>query len=287
MSPLLRSTYRRFTLLALLGTLGATACGDSGPSSKQLRDQLAMELPAYWEASSFSVEAEQNAGNEVEPVWMARFRAGLKLKEDTYKQERREGDVIFVSRVASSGEERPVYGKAVSGLRSGAWATSFSLENSPISALGKPLGSFDAPRVIIIGSDEEKAYQKEQTERKAARERAIAQLYSQSSFSGIATQGTREHPILVRFTAYDPTTKRARGEIEWPGLGGAIKAFEGTVLTNGAISAKEVDWVRRSADNVLFGIEYSMKPNEALDGFSGSWKGGWLGEGGKVTLTRG
>src|SRR4051794_25717940 len=46
-----------------------------GPTSKELRNRLAVELPGYVRTSSFNVEASQNIGSEVEPVFKSRFKA--------------------------------------------------------------------------------------------------------------------------------------------------------------------------------------------------------------------
>src|SRR5687767_5720037 len=102
-------------VLALVA-LALSGCGGEGPSARDLRETLAAQLPAYLEAASLDLDGAATTGAGSEPAWSSAFRADLKLKEDTYREVKREGDVLFVERVAASGEERTVSGKALAAL---------------------------------------------------------------------------------------------------------------------------------------------------------------------------
>ena len=276
MNAVSRSVGARQCALALPLLLALAGCGGGdGPSDRELRADLATQLPAFLEPASLDLEARQSTGTETEPAWASRFRAQLKLREDTYREVHREGDVLFVRRVAASGDERLVSGKALASLTGGSWTSSLTLDADPSGELGQPLSSFDAPRVIVVGSEEERAYQ---AERRSA-------LFTTGAFSGTATgNGGSEFPIEIRFTGFDPRTLRVQGEVKWPTLAGATKRIEGT-LDGRSVTARETAWVVRGDGTALFGLEYRIEISPALDGITGSWSG--QGYDGRLTLSAG
>lgn len=270
-----RSVGSRQSALALIVLLALPACGGDGPGERELRAELASQFPTYLEAASFSLEEREALGTEEEPAWASRFRAELKLREDTYEEVRREGDVLFVRRVAASGEERTVTGLVNAALMEGSWSSSLAFDEDPTPALGRPLAEFDAPRVIVLGSDAEKQYQ---AERRTA-------LFTTGSFSGVATgYANAEFPIQIRFTGFDERTMRVQGEVKWPSLGGATKRFEGN-LSGRSVAARETAWVNRGDGSAMFGLEYRIEIGPTLDAAVGSWSG--QGYGGKIQVTAG
>lgn len=272
-----------------LFTATFVACGDDGsPNSRDLGDRYAVEIPAYWKADKFTVEAQENLGSTVEPAWASRFVAELKLEEDTYRQARRDGDVLFVTKIADKGAKRTVYGKALSGLRAGAWETAFQMEEDPTISMGQPLASFSAPRIIVTGSTEEKAHEEEKA-RAAAEERdALARFLSAGFFSGTATQGATTHEFRLHILTFDPRTGAVSGRTEWPSIdGGAVKTFSGR-LDNRTLILQENGWVKRV--NALGEIEFSLNIPESLDRIEGRWSwgsGAWDRTGGDVNIVPG
>ena len=259
--------------LVLASLLLLPGCGGDGPSSRELRETLASQLPAYLEAASLDLDARQTTGSDTEPAWTSSFRADLKLKEDTYEEVQREGEVLFVKRVAASGEERTVSGKALAELAGSAWRSSLTLDDDPAGSLGRPLADFDAPRVIVWGSKEHAAYVEEKR----------AAVLSAGSFAGSATGAGAEFPLSIRFTSYDAATRQVEGRVEWSSLGGATKRFQGQI--NGkSLVVRETGWVDRGDGSALYPLEYRLELDSALEELAGSWQGG--GFSGRVKLAK-
>ena len=160
-------------LFSLL-TLVLAACSRSGPSKDHLRDALATALPAYLTIAAFDLEASENVGTEVEPLYRGRFRANIEFRVDTFSRTNVEQAVVFLRKVRSAGDEIQLFGKTQSGLYAGAWKSSVTLEGVDMSALGEPRTSFSAARTIILGTSEESDYRKEQALALEATSRSIA-----------------------------------------------------------------------------------------------------------------
>lgn len=167
------SSIIRFILTALL----FTGCSkDPQPASSEIEQALNGSLPAFARVSSFSVEAMQNMGTKVEPVWQSRFRATVKVTSATFSAERTDPGVVLVRAIKQAGETTELFGKSVSTLHAGKWRTALELEGRPIEALGQPESAFGPQKVIIRGSKAETDYlasvQREAEERRAAEVRA-------------------------------------------------------------------------------------------------------------------
>jgi hypothetical protein len=157
---------RRSNLLASIVVIGGvflSSCSqEPQPSSSDIEKALVTQLPAFTRVSNLSVEAKQNLGTNVEPVWQARLRATITVTTDTFALENENSDensdVSFVRPIKRSGEAIEVFGKSLSRLYAGAWQTSVELEGQPIATLGQPLSAFGPQKVIARGSEEEKQY---------------------------------------------------------------------------------------------------------------------------------
>jgi hypothetical protein len=69
----------------LLGIL-LVSCSQLGPNDGILRNSLQSQLPAYWEVSALNLENRENLGSQADPNIQARFKAVLRLKEDTFNK---------------------------------------------------------------------------------------------------------------------------------------------------------------------------------------------------------
>jgi hypothetical protein len=138
---------------------------DPKPSTSEIEQSLTTRLPAFARVTSFSMEAMENIGTRVEPIWHSRFRTTIKVSAPTFLSDGTDHGAVFVRPVKREGETMEVFGKAASTLYAGSWRTSVSFEGSPIDALGQPASAFGSGKLIVRGTAEETAYLAEQAER--------------------------------------------------------------------------------------------------------------------------
>jgi len=152
-----------------------SACsGENKPATSDLKKALTLQLPGHISLDSFSVEASQNLGNKVEPLYAVRFQAAVKAMVDLYKEDRSENGVRFISIVSDKGKKADIFGKITSRLYQGAWQHNFDIDGNPFAGLGAPLTQFSGGRVIILGSDEEKKYYAEIEQKQTEQRKNIA-----------------------------------------------------------------------------------------------------------------
>lgn len=121
---------------------------ETGPTDQGLQKRFAAtELPAYVRLKLFEVQASDNIGNKIEPMFRARFRALVTLESDTYAETRRNGEDVYVEQQLVAGDIKELYGTADSTMRAGSWQTTFTLEGDPLRTLGTPPALFRAKRV--------------------------------------------------------------------------------------------------------------------------------------------
>jgi len=153
-------------MLVTLAAISASCSKEVRPASTEIEQVVTIGMPAFARLSSFSVEAMQNMGTEVEPVWQSRFRAAVKLTAATFALDGADPGVVFVRPIRQPGETIEVFGKSVSTLYGGKWRTQIDLEGQPIQALGQPESAFGPQKVIVRGSSAEAAYVVEQSEKR-------------------------------------------------------------------------------------------------------------------------
>jgi hypothetical protein len=68
-----------------------TACSQLGSDDEVLKKSLQSNLPAYWEVGSLNLENRENLGSQSDPSVQSRFKAIVRLKEDTAT-----GDVAII-----------------------------------------------------------------------------------------------------------------------------------------------------------------------------------------------
>src|ERR1035437_10339170 len=90
-----------FTLTALLF---AGCSKEPQPSKSDIEQSLTTQLPAFERVSSFWVDAMQNMGTKVEPVWQSRFRATVKVTSATFAADGTDPGFAFVRAVKQAGD---------------------------------------------------------------------------------------------------------------------------------------------------------------------------------------
>ncbi|GBD41534.1 hypothetical protein HRbin39_00917 [bacterium HR39] len=124
-----------------------------GRLAELARERLALELPGYWMVEGLELLDTAIREDRIE----ARFSASLVLRDHTFAERAREDDVFVVAPVAEAGSRSALSGRASFLFRNGRWEVELAPENNPLTALGRPLAFFEG-RVVIEGSEEEKAW---------------------------------------------------------------------------------------------------------------------------------
>lgn len=274
--------HRRVTVAILMLALFATGCkkdpAEAGPTDNELESRLATELPAYISIAKFRVEASENVGDKVDPLFKSRFRAVIRLEADTFLESSREESAIIVAPHLKSGEERELFGKAISRLRAGAWRVHFELENNPVPDMGKPRDFFSGGQVLIRGSSEEAAFREAQDRAQAEFARAAAESARAAASQldailraagvrelvGEAAGGGQVWPMRVRISSYNPTSKRVSGQVEWPTLY-SIHRIEGQV-TGTELSFEEVDYIKQGNASLYCVYTFKAVSSSSLEG---------------------
>lgn len=151
---------RIFVLLAI-SVLAACSSIDE-PTFDELKQYLTKQLPEYIRLDTFTIDASDNTGSKVDPLWNYRFRASIVSKEALFRPDanpdpRRYKGVTFVSTTTAKGEKKDIFGKIFCELYEGKWNCRTSLDGSPIDNLGKPLTHFSG-LVIVKGTKQEQQY---------------------------------------------------------------------------------------------------------------------------------
>lgn len=145
----------------------------SGPGATQLQSRLATELPAYLRLTRLRVEASENVGDKVQPIFKSRFRGTVQLTAETFLQSAIEDGVVLLVSHLKEGVTRELFGVAVSKLSAGSWKTEFSFDNDPIPGLGRPRDFFPGGKVVVRGSAEETEWRTEQRRQREDAEQAL------------------------------------------------------------------------------------------------------------------
>ncbi|MCD6184646.1 MAG: hypothetical protein J7K84_02465 [Deltaproteobacteria bacterium] len=257
------------------------ACSSyKGPSKNEIQQTLAVDLPAYIEISNFDIEASQNAGTEVNPLYQTRFRATLRLKTDTFLEHEREGNVLFVRPAKKNGESIEVFGRAESKLYAGAWQNSVKIDGSPLNSMGVPISMFNSANVIIKGTQEEEKYRAKQqhlAEKKRCAEQArfdrrknvVLSAFSGSPvLKGEASNRKENWPFSLHVKSLDHSDGKWIGEIKWITLN-AVHKVEGTII-GAKIRFVETDFIKKG--NAIIGCIYTLDLDDNEIRLNGTWK---------------
>jgi hypothetical protein len=203
------------TVLSVMSLFLATCSKEDKPGVSEIEEALTTSLPAFAKVSSFSIDAMENVGTKVEPIWRSRFRAQVAVTSATFLPDGNDPGVIFVRSVKREGEKTEVFGKSVSTLYAGKWRTALDFEGQPIAALGQPQSAFGSQKLIARGSHEEAAYIAEQSARRIESERlatiAAARYAEQRRQADAIARAEMEHQRAVEARSYGKLSFGANG----------------------------------------------------------------------------
>ena len=168
-------------VIATLVSLIMVACsGENKPATSEMKAALTQSISGHVELNSFAIQASQNFGNKVEPIYGSRFNSTVSAMVDLYKIDKKDKGITFARLVTKRGKQTEVFGKITSKLYQGAWKHNIDIDGTPIRNLGVPLNQISAGRVIVRGSAEEKKYyaeiERKEKERRIEREREATEL---------------------------------------------------------------------------------------------------------------
>lgn len=149
--------------------LALSSCGPSfdGPQTDDIDQFLEMELPEGIDAQDIEIQAAQNVGDEIEPVFRTRSKLSLVLEEDYAERVDTIDDRPVIKITKKKGTELP----AILFTRSEPIGDDdWNIENERLEwklVKGSPVSLYDEP--ILEGSEEEKAA-REAAKKKAAEE---------------------------------------------------------------------------------------------------------------------
>lgn len=280
-----------------------TAYSDSEkPSKKDISKAFSdLFVPTYLEVTSFKLLVSENVGSKVEPLYKARFKATIKIKQDTFKTDKLFKDVAIVKRVKKTGEKIFIYGISTSHVSEEKWVTKFRLEKDYFGGIGQIQESFKKPKIIIKGTSEEKAYyeklEKIKEEKRSAnilklKNKIIEMIQNKKYVSGQIYlkpfyKGRDSRPSFYAvFTDYDPKTETFKGKTGWwDGRSRSRKGPPTVVLFEGKLSQnslylKEIKYLKKGKfktwrEQFGLGVEYFFKFEKIT---LGKWNGEWIGE---------
>ncbi len=168
------SGINKIFIIILCSFLMAFSWGSNKPNKSELRNALSQDLPGFVKVTTFSIEAMQNFGNDVDPRYGSRFKAMVEASASLYKIDNKENKITFVRLITPKGKRTDIFGKTISILYQGAWKHDINIDGNPIRSLGLPLTHFTDGRVIVRGSKEANNYYSEIKRREAQRRANMA-----------------------------------------------------------------------------------------------------------------
>ena len=164
-----------FTILMLFFH-STFASSISTPTETDLKIALQEELPKFVDVISIDLEAQENKGDSVNPIWKSRFTAVLKLNIDLYKKDSQNSHAVFLELTKRRGENLKMYAFADSRLKLGKWVTGFQYEGYSSDNIGEPRSNWSNVRTVLLGTqevDEYNAWLKEHNEIQAKEKKEL------------------------------------------------------------------------------------------------------------------
>ncbi|MBV2129350.1 hypothetical protein [Arsukibacterium indicum] len=143
------------------------------PQLAAVKQQLEKDLPAGWQLTGFNVEASEETGSKVEPVWQYRIVASMAPKENLHY---RVGNLLQtdILEVAQKKKQQfQLHGIAYSSLEAGQWRSRLDIQTVPQFRPGKPLAAF-SPQHVLQGSSDYKKLLKQAKQSLTEQQQKIA-----------------------------------------------------------------------------------------------------------------
>ncbi len=164
-------TWLNYGFLVLLSMI-LTGCSDP-PQLAAVKQQLEKDIPQGWQLTSFKVEASEDTGSKVEPLWQYRISASMAPQEDLHY---RVGSLLQTDILEVAQKKKQpfqLHGIAYSSLEAGLWRSRLDIQSVPQFRPGKPLSAF-SPQHVVQGSSEYKKLLKRAKQSLAEQQQKIA-----------------------------------------------------------------------------------------------------------------
>lgn len=289
-----------FLALILALPLMSACGGPDGPGEEPVTRAVLEELGDGWELDDFTVEASENIGDEVEPVWKMRFRTDAELEDAVYQADPG-GDyagATMMERVADEGREAELYGVAEGRVSEGEWEVDVdfqtdvsdlpsgltrdsmealvamvadSLRNSSnerlqkVLEMRKELGIPLEGPVFGRGEDDEEIAEY----RREWREEKWGALYD-ALYDGETLTAELDDEYgraLITVESFDEQENTLEGRIRWPDWdGGPVKRFTGELSDQMGLAVEmdleETGFIQKTPGAPL--LEYHLESQEPL-----------------------
>jgi hypothetical protein len=192
-----------FTFIAVFAVGSLAACKPPAPpKSDELKAQFSVDLPSYWRTHSFALDAEQAPASPADP-YRARFRAEVELLTPMYVEDQRFGDTVIIRMTGKAGDRKTVFGRVEAHRKNRRWNPSLRLENGVAEQPGRPREFFQARRLIIAGTPEERRFWDERQAAEAKAREEARQFQREMALNALAGEwqgevfGTRDSRLYV------------------------------------------------------------------------------------------
>jgi hypothetical protein len=253
-----------FRMILTVGILSILllACGDQpGPPAQELRQQVEHRVQPIWRVNSFTIEASENEGTNVEPRYRSRFRADVSTVEATYESVGHFANAEILRQVRPAGHRETIHGFTSARLVDGSWRVQVDIQGDRLAGVGRLRGAFPG-RTVIENSPELRAMQEEWSARVAAAEAHWTGLLRRGEFRGASTDGRQTWPFVVDQIAFD-SRLGFTGRIAFPSLG-AVHAVRGSIVGQQLVF-RNVRAIERG--NATLNCEYSIDARGEAAGF--------------------
>lgn len=154
----LRDAAGRLCLALITPLFLASVAFAQAPEEADIGAFFGFSVPAVWSVESFDVEATQNVGTEVRPVFVSRFKSDLILEQDTFSVVGQVGAHQILRPVLPEGHRVTIYGFAESVLEEGRYRHQYDLQGAALAGAGRTLAEIGG-LTVLEGSEELAAIQ--------------------------------------------------------------------------------------------------------------------------------
>lgn len=155
---ILRAAVVRLSLALITPLFLVSVAFAEAPEEADIGAFFGFGIPAVWSVETFDVEATQNVGTEVRPVFVSRFKSDVILEQDTFSIVGQVGAHQILRPVLPAGHRMTIFGFAESVLEEGRYRHIYDLQGAALTGAGKTIAEIGG-LTVLEGSEELAALQ--------------------------------------------------------------------------------------------------------------------------------